>query len=784
MVKSTVTESVRPAAAPPRREPARALLSLLFIALAAAAALYQLRPPPAVPADAPPAEFSSGRALRHLQEIAREPRPIGSAGHAAARDYILRELGAQGVTAELQTASAVIPSRWPPFRVAAVSNVVGRLKGSAAGKAVLLVAHYDSVAQSPGASDDGAGVAALLETARALRSGGPPKSDVIFLFTDGEEVGLAGARAFVEGHPWAKDVGVVLNFDARGGGGQAMMFETSEGNGRLIQEFAEAAPHPAANSVSYEVYRLLPNDTDLTVFKRAGFEALNFAFIGGIGRYHTPADSVSNLDERSLQHQGSYALSLARRFGDAQPAGGRAGNAVYFNLAGPLLIRYPASLALPLAGLLLVAFVVVVLLGLRRGRLTARGIVFGWLALLVCAVASAALVWLSWWAVRRLHPGYAATPWGEPYNAGLYAAAFVALAVAITAALYNWFRKRTGGENLAVGALAWWVLLALAVGVLVPGASYLLTWPPLFMLAALGVGFALGESRPALRTVVLLLCTLPAVLLVTPLVAQLFEALTLGYAAAVVVFVVLLVGLLAPHLELVSSLGRWALPAAALLAFVGLAAAGLATAGFDRGHPRQDSLFYALNADTGKAVWGSADAQPDAWTSQFFAKNFSRTTLDDFFRTGRPFLTGEAPAAPLAAPELTLLSDENGEGGVRTLRLRVTSPRGAPLVSLYTEPNSEVVEASVDGRPVPGPEAGNWAAAGLPWGLYYYGLPPSGVELVLRVKSPRPFKLQAVDRAYGLGQLPGVSFTPRPDDTMAVTSTYGDSSFVTKGFAF
>ena len=93
--------------------------------------------------------------------------------------------------------------------------MIAWLPGIANSKAVMLVAHYDSVPNGTGASDDGAGVVALLETVRAVKSTAPLKNDVIFLFTDGEETGLLGANAFISEHPWAKDVGLVLNFEAR-----------------------------------------------------------------------------------------------------------------------------------------------------------------------------------------------------------------------------------------------------------------------------------------------------------------------------------------------------------------------------------------------------------------------------------------------------------------------------------------------------------------------------------------------------------------------------------------
>ena len=136
-------------------------------------------------------------------------------------------------------------------------------------------------ARGPGAGDDASGVAAILESLRALKAGPPPDRDIIILINDGEEIGLFGAEVFAEEHPWAKDVGVVLNFDARGNTGPSFMFETSDGNGWLIEQMARALPHPMATSLTGEVYRLMPNDTDLTVYKKQGMAGLNFAFVGG-----------------------------------------------------------------------------------------------------------------------------------------------------------------------------------------------------------------------------------------------------------------------------------------------------------------------------------------------------------------------------------------------------------------------------------------------------------------------------------------------------------------------
>ena len=176
----------------------RAAAIFLFLALSVVISLYQIVPPQSVPASAPPADFSSGRAMQHLRAIAQNPRPIGSSEHARVRAYIMKELVALGLSPETQKTTAVSPWQGPIVVTGAVENIIVRLKGTEEGKAVLLMGHYDSVPMSPGASDNGSAVAIMLETLRALKAREPLKNEVIFLFTDGEEVGLLGAKAFVD----------------------------------------------------------------------------------------------------------------------------------------------------------------------------------------------------------------------------------------------------------------------------------------------------------------------------------------------------------------------------------------------------------------------------------------------------------------------------------------------------------------------------------------------------------------------------------------------------------
>lgn len=796
MAQAVAPERTRALSIPDGSSALVILLTVLFIGLLVGAALYQLVPPAAVNATAPAEGFASGRAVKSLSVIAQKPHPVGSAEHARVRDYLVNELTALGLTPEVQRAEVVNPGRNAPFTAATIENIVARMKGTqTAGQAVLLAAHYDSATLSPGASDNGAGVVTLLETARALKAGTPLKRDVILLFTDGEELGLLGAQAFVEGHPWAKDVGVALNLEARGVNGPSMMFETSDGNGYLIDELADAAEYPVANSMSYEIYKALPNDTDMTVFKEAGWQGYNFAFIDGLGQYHTALDNISNLDERSLQHHGTYALALTRQLAGADGNIPRQTNAVYFNVFR-WLIHYPQWLALPLVILSLLLFAAVVFVGLKRKALTLKGIGLGVLTFLVALLCAALTNFVASQLLQLLQQRFGLFPSGSFDDKQLYLVGFIALTIAAFCAVYVWFSRRTGGHNLLVGSLFWWLLISAVLVVLMPGGSYLLTWPLIFSLAALAfVMFSSKESDDASlkqphRNVSLKhlaafsIGVIPGMLLLIPLAYLIYVALGLGASLPITLIVSLLLGLLIPLLRLINRPNRWALPVVALVAGLGFIVAGGVSAK-GGGQPKADHIFYGLNADKNQAVWASGDSRPDAWTSQFFAGDVERGALTEFTPSKTNFLQISAPVAQLPPPDVKLLN-ESRENEVRKLTMRVSSARQAPVLMLYFDSEAEVVDASINGRKagfVKMPDG--TGAKGKRWGIRYHALPAEGIEVVLQVKAEGPIKLRAVDQSYGLPQVPNFAYRERPPQhTPSATLPFSDSTLVTKSYTF
>lgn len=758
------------------------LISLLILALAAALSIYlQNRTPDVLPENASAEEFSAARALQQLRVISARPHPIGSQDHANVRDYIAGELSKLGLAPEMQRAVAVTTRFGSPFYSGTVQNVLVRIKGTNNNRAVLLVAHYDSVASSYGASDDGAGVVTLLETARALKASGPLKNDVILLFTDGEEAGLLGANAFTT-HPWFKDVGVFLNFEARGNSGPVVMFETTNGNGDLIRQFDRSSPRPIASSLFYEIYKLLPNDTDFTMLKTGGAQGLNFAFLDGIQHYHTLLDNAQAINPGSLQHLGANALALAKHFGNTDLAPNSA-DAIYFNFFGASLIQYSQAFATALLVLTLVLFAFLVWRGFKTRQLTFGGIVWGFLALLVAVVVSALTTWVAWWLTLKLRASITSIPWSEPYNSNVFRIAFVLLALAVTAAIYLLIRRRTDWRNLTMGALLWWLILSVTVTFMIPGGSYLFTLPLLFGL--IGVAFIFYSRVPdsPKSQLIFAVTMLPAVILWAPIIYSVFVALTLNSASTVIVCVALLFGLTIAPIVWAITLWRWLVPGALVLASIVLMIVGIAGGGFDKQRPKMNNLIYALDADAGKAFVASSDDKTDEWTTQFLSSGVERGAMPEFFPGNpRPYWKSAATVAQVAGPNASVTGDQT-ENDVRTLTFKVTSPRGAPVITIYTAPDIEVLDASVDGkRAFPG--GTNPPRSMRNWGLQFYALPAEGVELIVKTKTDKPFRMRLVDRSYGLPDITGSAAKPRPENMIPTPYGLSDVTLVAKSFTF
>lgn len=576
-------------------------LVLFSLAVGIYAAVAGAQPPPAGPESAPPDEFSAARAMRYVEKLAARPHPCGTAAHDEVLEEVVGLWKGLGFEPEVQKAVLVDKNRGAAVSVA---NVLARLKGTEAGKAAMLVAHYDSVPSSPGAADDAAGVAVLLETARALKAGPAPKHDIVFLVTDAEETGLFGARAFVEQHPWAADIGLAVNFEARGTRGASVIFETSNGNASLIRAFAASAPYPQATSFAVTIYRRMPNGTDLSVFMIAGMQGLNFAFIGEPRDYHTPQDSPAHLDPRSLQHHGSSALALARHFGEAGIPQKGSSDAVYFNAPGAGLVVYSSRAALVAAALAILLLTAAGIVGFRRGFLepgkVLRSGLFLLLVLLLCPVVGVAFAKI----VRRAHGAWLSA--GEPGSNPFYFAAFLFLSAVVFLIIFGLFRRKAGWQSLAFTAASLGAVLTAGLAFAVPGASYITGWPSL-MSAAVLLGFFLFRTDKldtAGGTIAAAVCFLVTGIIFAGLLPFIFLA--LGFAllgtAGLAVFTALALLSVIPAVEVLTRKGTAAWTLLMLLAFAASTITGAATTRYTARHPRPSEMGYLRDLHGGEIM--------------------------------------------------------------------------------------------------------------------------------------------------------------------------------------
>jgi hypothetical protein len=648
-----------------------------------------------------------------------------------------------------------------------VKNILVRIDGTApTSRAVVITAHYDSVVTGPGAGDDGMSVAAMLETLRTLQAGPSPRNDLIFLFNDGEEAGLIGSTAFVEQHPWAKDVGVVFDFDRSDGRGAAILSWTAAHDGWLVQEIANASPGTVATSADNDSKRQ-EHENDLHAFAAAEFTGAHFDNVSGSTRYHTMGDNLANADARALQVEGNAMVALMRHFGSL-PIGGetKAEDEVFFSLFGGEVVHYPIAWALPLALLAFLGTFGVIGLGVWRGRLSARGLAGALVVLALGTLAAVGAALLAGQLILALHPESQVFSESDFYGQGFYMGALYALTVALALALWSWLGRRLDAAYLAVATLFWLAVLALLLGVVLPHASYLVTWPALVGVLALAVFLGLpgdGSWRSWARGAALLVPALVALGFLTPV---LYVATLDGFEAGLadkVVILVLLLGLLTPQLSVVGQTvrRRW-LPAAATLLTaligLGLLVAGNAASGYDAAHPRPDTLFYALNADSGEASWATLDPELDQWTKQFLGGDTKERTLEDLLSGGgsTKILTSPAPVAPLKPPEVELLGQE-ANGPTRTLRLHLASPRGAWRAFLLPGAGVEILGWGLNGKSPP--EVGDES-------FTFTALPPEGVDLSVKVRASGPVRFTVVDQTIGLPRIPGVPLPTRPETVM------------------
>lgn len=743
------------------------VLALVLYALVTCLTIWRARPAPPNPADAPASEFSGVRAKALLQQLVGNgaPHPVGSAADAAVRDGIVARLTQLGYQPRVQEDFVCNEGGCGD-----VKNILARLDGSESAPAVMVAAHYDSVPAGPGAGDDGAGTVSVLEIARALKASPQLRHPVIFLIDEGEEAGLFGAVAFTQDDPWAKDVRAVVNMDNRGSSGPATMFETGSANEWVVRLYAKSVHHPNTDSLSYTVYKSLPNDTDFTVFKHAGYQGFNFAFLDDVAHYHTPLDNVANTSVSSIQSEGGSALQAVRALANSDLNFGTASDAVYADFLGWKTIWWPAGWSIGLSVLALVLLIIEILVLLRRGEMRTGGFLRGFvswpLILIVAAILGFALQFFlkvagatpsNWMA----HP----TPLLiAAWALGFGSVALIAVLVGRGASLWGMWG----------GTWVWWGIVALVLGALAPGLSFL------FVVSALGAGilglatlFAPQESGAS----VIVAAVLPA--LVTAMVGVfaiwfLYVALGGAFLVGITVCVALIALPLAP---LAGSLAnrRWGFTAVAFSVAVIATAAALVVAPYSISSPETLDLQYRQDADSGKSQWLAYPASGRLPIAMRSIASFAKTDSPvNPWEASRP-LAAKAPALNLAPPELNVES-ASVVAGRTDYDVHLKSLRGAPFMLIAFAPHLAPASVSMAGHKVPDLSRRllNYTHG---WRIYRcVDTPPEGIEMKFSLASVKPVSLFLLDESYGLPPEATLLKSARPPTATQIQN--GDTTVV------
>lgn len=645
-------------------------------------------------------EFSKEKALVNLKIISQKPHFVGAPAHKEVQDFIISQLQQLGLEVEVQQQLG-INKKWHSATQA--QNIIARIKGSTNNKSLLLLTHYDSNPHSSlGASDAGSGVVTILEGLRVyLQTHQKPKNDIIILISDAEEIGLNGADAFVNHHSWAKNIGLVLNFEARGSGGQSyMLLETNGGNSKLIKEFSKANPaYPVANSLMYSIYKMLPNDTDLTVFREDGnINGLNFAFIDDHFDYHTLQDSYERLDKNTLMHQASYLLPLLNYFANTNLSQlNSKDDLVYLTFPIVKMISYPFSWVTPLTIMASILFVLMCIYGLMRGRLTLKGLSIGFIPLLSSLFLSVIIGIFGWKLLLLIHPQYRDILHGFTYNGYDYIIAFTALIFALTYLIYNSYKKKQSILDLSIAPIFLWIVINVLITIYLKGSGFFII-PVFFALCGLAIEL-LSKDRQRNWVIAHSLLALPLLLIFSPLVKMFPVGLGLKNIFISCVFIVLMMGLLVPVLARFRT--KHILVFAGMAVSVVLFVNASLNSGYSVDQRKPNSILYVYDADAQKAYYTTYNETLDEFTKQFLGKNPKKGGIDSKttsskYGTNQTWHT-EAKLIDLKAPLISnildsVTSDENN------YQFIITPQRPVNRMELIANTNLHFLSFSLNGQ--------------------------------------------------------------------------------------
>ena len=495
--------------------------------------------------------------MEHILNISKQPHTIFDADKEAqdeVKDYLISELEKLGVTTKTYKYDDIHLENHEAYGENAtehvdLENIYGELKGKS-DSYILLCTHYDSAGAkegrysqkegSLGSADAGYALSTILETLRVIKESNVGlENGIKILFTDGEECGLLGAKEAVKEKEIFKGVNYVINIEARGTSGPAIMFETSPNN-KGVLDLYEATDKQYSYSITPEIYRLLPNGTDFTVFLENNLKGINISVLDGIENYHTPNDNPDNLSDKSMQHYGDQVLPIVKEFVSNEKYANpdvfdTEDDSIFFTL-GSSFIRYSKNTNMVLLALIALSTIFLINnLNIKESKKIFKYIGINSLYT-VCTVGlgyglSRLLALING---RKFELTYLPLiKFEDAIFIGVMIALFVGYFL-ITKKFTNNFKEK---DEFTISSLIGLFTLSLVLTFVLPGASYLTVFPAIMLCLALFIKIYLSNVRNI--EYIMLVPIALIVMLYVPTIYLFNCALTMGALCVCVFFVML-----------------------------------------------------------------------------------------------------------------------------------------------------------------------------------------------------------------------------------------------------
>ena len=720
--------------------------------------------------------FSTSRALAIVKNMSAKPHFVGSINHDNVANYLFNELKKLGLQPQFEEGFTL--TEWG--NLSHSKNIIATIKGSDSAKSLLLLSHYDSAPHrfSHGASDDASGVATILESVRAfLASKAKHKNDIVILFTDAEELGLNGAALFVTQHKLAKEVGLVLNFEARGSSGPSyMLMETNDGNAKMVDAFkAGNVSYPVSNSLMYSIYKMLPNDTDLTVFREQGkIQGFNFAFIDSHFNYHTSQDKYENLDPKTLAHQGSYLYPLLNYFSNTDLTDfNSTDNKIYFNVPFSF-VSYPFGWLFPMLIVGFGLFLLFVFVGLGKRALRLDEIIKGFVPLLGSLVTAGLLTYVGWKLLLNFYPQYNDILHGFTYNGHDYIYAFTSMTLAICFLFYHNDSKRNPEMSQMVAPLFVWLFINLAIAFKLQGAGFLII-PVIASSLMLGFYVLTQKSGWVLNC----LLAIPTLIILVPFIQMFPIGLGLKILFGSSILTILTFTLLLPIFGSFTKKRIWAI--FFILVAIGFFVKAHQASGYTNEKAKPNSLVYILDADSNKANWATYDINLDVWTKTYLGeKPKTATALNSkklYSKYGSQYtFMADAPVKTITKPTIEFLRD-TVKGNQHLYRIKITPNRSVNRYDIFVNNDTQI--NNLKANDVQSIDFKSYFASKTSGKLLtYYVVDNLPLELEFSTSDSQKLDLDLVESSFDLLANPAIKMTERKSGMIPTPFVLNDAVII------